>query len=44
MLDLIVRYRSLKEDKILYKIEEQFKNKSMAGKKWLIEKFNEINS
>ena len=44
MLDLIVRYRSLKEDKILFKIEEQLKNKSMAGKKWLKEKINEINS
>lgn len=44
MLDLIVRYRSLKEDKILYKIEEQFKNKSMAGKKWLMEKLYEIKS
>jgi len=44
MLDLIVRYRSIKEDKILYKIEEQLKNKSMAGKKWLKEKFYELNS
>ncbi len=43
MLDLIVRYRSLKEDKLLYKIEEQLKNKSMAGKKWLMEKLKEIN-
>jgi hypothetical protein len=42
-LDLLVRLRSEKNEDIRYKLEHLFKNKSMAGKKWLMEKFNEIS-
>lgn len=41
-LDLLVRYRSGNNEHIRNKLEHLFKSKSMAGKKWLVEKFNEI--
>lgn len=43
VLDLLVKYRSLKEEKIYFKIEHLLKSKSVAGRKWLEEKLNELS-
>lgn len=41
-LDLLVKYRTEKDDTIRFKLEHFLESGSMAGKKWLMEKFNDI--
>jgi hypothetical protein len=41
-LDLLIKYRTEKENEAKYKLKHFMEVKSMTGKKWLMEKFNEI--
>lgn len=40
ILDLIVKHKHNPNEKLFYKIKMQLENKSIAGRRWLIEKFD----
>ncbi|MEO8666739.1 MAG: hypothetical protein ABI462_14705 [Ignavibacteria bacterium] len=43
ILDLIVKYRSLKDKKIYFNIKQLLENKAIASRRWLASKFGELD-
>ncbi len=43
ILDLIVKYRSLKDKKVYFNIKQLLENKAIASRRWLLSKFAELD-